>query len=335
MSRVYFHSPSGDAELLGREFYWLGHLAAGPAKAAWDLDGSGAFERACDLLKLAPEVPDGDYGANYLHKDMRAAMAQEERNKAIYAAWRPGTPLGRSGADHGPSRFLVEALKTRLAVDGLELALFGVRLHTTDIGLNTALLAGSDQVALAAKIHGWCVKHTWLEGPDRAWLADLIEQGMESGLYRAGMGWDGPATEHGSGPGVIPFLRACDDEPVVLSHSVDDSFPNSSVGDWMPPWPEGVARDWNALTEEQQAQRSRRDEEWYELPDERQWEISMAGLRSKRPWARLSADTLRSPTFSLPVTVYDVTAADRDERLRAVLADHPDYREPAVSASTC
>lgn len=298
MSRVYFHSPSGDAELLGREFYWLGHLAAGPAKAAWDLDGSGAFERACDLLKLAPEVPDGDYGANYLHKDMRAAMAQEERNKAIYAAWRPGTPLGRSGADHGPSRFLVEALKTRLAVDGLELALFGVRLHTTDIGLNTALLAGSDQVALAAKIHGWCVKHTWLEGPDRAWLA-------------------------------------CDDEPVVLSHSVDDSFPNSSVGDWMPPWPEGVARDWNALTEEQQAQRSRRDEEWYELPDERQWEISMAGLRSKRPWARLSADTLRSPTFSLPVTVYDVTAADRDERLRAVLADHPDYREPAVSASTC
>jgi len=39
-------------------------------------------------------------------------------------------------------------------LDGLELEVFGVRLNTVDIGLNTALVAGSDQVALAAKVHG-------------------------------------------------------------------------------------------------------------------------------------------------------------------------------------
>lgn len=330
MSRVYFHSPSADAELLGRERYWLRHLAAGPATAAWDLGGSNAFERARDIFKLAAAGA-GDYVRDYLH----AALEQEERNNAIYAALKPGTMLGRSGADHEPSRRFVEALKLCLAVDGLELDLFGVHLNTVDVDLNTALVAGSDQVALAAKIHGWCEENCWVEGPDRAWLADVIEQGLGSGLYRHGMGWDAPTTEFDRSAGVLTLLRARDDEPVVLSDSHGDGFPNTSVGDWMPAWPEGITRHWDALTEEQQEVRQAREEEWYELPDDRRWEIAIAGLRAERPWARLSAETLRSPMFHLPVTVYDLIAPDRDERLRAVLAGHANYREPAASASTC
>lgn len=332
MSRVYFHSPSQIAELRGYEFYWLRHLAYGPAVAAWDLDddvSTTSFERACELVAMAPEVPDGGTGANYLHDYMRAAQEQEQRNEAIYEAWTPGTPRGR--ADLGPRRQFLQAFKTRLKLQGLRLDVHGVRLDTNNIDLNTALAAGSDPVALAAKVHGWCERHPWVEGPDRAWLADVIEQGLKSGLYRRGAGWDQPVDEHDEGPGVIPMLRARDDEPVVLSHSTCESFPNSSVGDWMPPWPEGVERDWNALTKEQQEQRSQREEEWYELPADRQWDISIAGLRTARPWARLSAETLRTRTFHLPVTVYDVTASDRDERLRAALSTHPDYREPVAA----
>lgn len=322
MSRVYFHSPSGDAEILGRERAWLRHLAAGPAAAAWDLGGSNAFERAQNIFKLAAPGA-GDYVRDYL----RAALEQEERNNAIYAAMKPGTMLGRSGADHGPSRQFVEALRMRLAVDGLELDLFGVHINTVDIDLNTSLVAGSDQVALAAKIHGWCEENCWIDGPDRAWLADVIEQGLEIGLYRRGMGWEAPTGEYDRSAGVLALLRARDDEPVVLSDSYGDGFPNTSVGDWMPAWPDGVERHWDALTEEQQRERQAREEEWSELPAERQWEIAMAGLRAERPWARLSADTLRSPMFHQPVSVYDLTASDRDERLRAALAGHPDYRE--------
>jgi hypothetical protein len=333
MSRVYFHSPSRIAELRGYEFYWLQHLAGGPAKAAWDLDGD-ALDRACALLELVPEVPDNGSGSNFLHVFWREAVEQDRRNKEIYSARAPGALLGHSGANHAPIRRFIESLKTSLAVYGLDLDLFGVRLRTINLDLNTALVAGSDPVALAAKIHGWCDKHPWVEGPDRAWLADVIEQGLKSGLYRRGAGWDQPVDEHDEGPGVIPMLRARDDEPVVLSHSTYNSFPNSSLGDWMPPWPEGVERRWEALTGDQQDQRTQREEEWYELPDERRWEIAMAGLRAERPWARLSADTLRTETFHLPVTVYDVTASDRDERLRAVLSGEPGYREPVAADAT-
>lgn len=334
MSRVYFHTPSGDAELLGSELYWLRHLAAGPAKAAWDLDSSDAFGRAGEILAMSRERPDDGYGANYLHDCWRTAVEQERRNKEIYASIKPGTPLGYSGANHEPARQVVELLKTRLNVDGLDLDVCGVRLHTRNIELNTALIAGSDPIALAAKIDGWCEKHTWVEGPDRAWLADIVEQGLTTGLYRQGMGWDARATDYGDGPGVVPLLRARDDEPVVLSHSGSEGFPNSAVGDWMPAWPEGVERRWDALSEDVQRIRNRREEEWDELPDERRWELSMAGLRTDRPWARLAPDMLRANTFHLPVTVYDLFASDRDERLRAVLGGQPGYREPATSAPT-
>lgn len=327
VSRVYFHSPSGDAELLGRERAWLSHLAAGPASAAWDLDTTNGFDRACFILDMAPEVADGEWGSNYLHTMLRTAREQELRNKAIYAGMKPGTPLGYGGANHEPTRQLVQALKTRLSVGGLNLVVCGVQLDTTDVALNTALAAGSDAVALAAKIHGWCESNAWVEGPDRAWLADVIELGLAAGLYRRGMGWDAPTTEFDRSAGVLALLRARDDEPVVLSDSYGDGFPNTSVGDWMPAWPAGVERDWNALTAEQQHEREAREEEWYELPNERRWEIGMAGLRADRAWARLSAETLRTVTFHLPVSVYDLLASDRDGRLRAVLVGHPDYRE--------
>lgn len=334
MSRVYFHSPSGTAELSGSERVWLDYLASGPATVAWDFDthASSGFDRACELLAMVPEAPEGEYGDNYLHRYLREAQAQAVRNKAIYQSWTPGTPLPGQ-PDLEPERRLISALSTAMKGRGLTVIVAEVQLYSRNIDLNTALVAGSDQVALAAKIHGWCESHCWVEGPDRVWLADLIDRGLETGLYRRGMGWEGPA-RHDTGPGVVPLLRSRDDEPVVLSFSVCDGFPNADVGDWMPPWPEGVPREWDALAEEQQEAREQRGEEWYELPADQQWSISLAGLRAERPWARLAADTLRSVTFGESITVYDLIAHDRDDRIRAALGEHPDYREPSPVPST-
>lgn len=329
MSRVYFHSPSGTAELAGAERAWLNHLACGPAESAWDLDGTYGFERACQILAMVPEVADGKYGANFLHTYLREAQEQDRRNKSLFEGRRPGTPLPGS-TNYEPIKRLVSSLKTSLRVQGVDMLVCGgVRLNSRNVDLNTALVAGSDPIALAAKIHGWCESHAWVEGPDRAWLAGVIEHGIETALYRRGMGWEQPR-EYDSGPGVIPLLRSRDDEPVVMSYSVCDGFPDESVGSWMPPWPDGVPRDWNKLTVEQQEQRSARQQQWYELTAEQQWEISMDGLRGDYPWARLSADTLREVTFHLPVTAYDLISADREDRLRAVLGDHPDYRETVL-----
>lgn len=305
MSRVYFHSPSGTTELMGFERAWLGHLAAGPSQAAWDLDGSGAFDRACAIMEMVVRPPDE---SDYLQVHWRQAQAQEAANKAVYAAWKPGQPFG-GVADHEPIWRFVNSLKLRLSVDGLDLDVAGARLHTKNIDLNTALVAGSDPIRLAAKIHGWCESHCWVDGPDRVWLTGIITRGLETGLYRKSAGWEA----------IVAGLLERDDEPVVMSYSVCDPFPDENVGDWMPPWPEGVPRHWDALTEDQQRERDERHQAWYDVPADEQWRISFAGLQD-RPWLQLTPESLAGVTFSSPVTVYDLFASDRDERIQAASA---------------
>ncbi|MFG2046043.1 hypothetical protein ACGFIW_01265 [Micromonospora sp. NPDC048935] len=299
MSRVYFHSPSGDAELRGSERAWLRSLARGPAETAWGLDPQQGIDRVRDILALVSEVPDGLYGANYLHTYLRDAEAQEQANKRVYAGWQPGQPLA-GPTSHEPQQRLINAVRVALRVDGLRMVVADVELHTTNVDLNTALVAGSDAVRVAAKVDGWCESHCWVEGPDRAWLADIIDQGLTAGLYRRGLWYsntpDGPKdqwSDQGWGQ-VTGLLRSRDDEPVVLSYSVCDQFPNPEIAG-------------HELSPDQ----------WYDLPRAEQWQTAMDGLRRDRPWARLAPDTLAEVTFGLPVTVYDLFAPDRDDRVRA------------------
>jgi len=223
-------------------------------------------------------------------------------------------------------------------VGGLPLRVAGVDLHTTDVGLNTALLAGSDLIRLAAKIDGWCEVHAWVEGGDRAWLAGIIEQGLRAGMYRQGLWMDNPdsgARDKWAPMGwdqVIGLLRARDDEPAVMSYSATDGFPNPYVAGWEPPvdplWRPVWAADGEGLAEWQELDDSIRKEYhddrigelWAQLPAGQQWELAMDGLRRSRPWARLAPDTLAAQTFGLPVTVYDLFAPDRDERVLAAAA---------------
>ncbi|MEU0078444.1 hypothetical protein ABZY58_11155 [Micromonospora tulbaghiae] len=317
MSRVYFHSPSGDAELRGSERAWLNHVARGPAVAAWDLDRDDVVDRIARVLDMVPEVPEGEFGANYLHRYLREAQQQEQANRAVYAKWRPGQPLAFA-TSHEPQRQLVRALLTRLNVDGVELHVAGVKLHSTNVELNTALVAGSDPIRLAAKIHGWCESHAWLEGADRAWLAGIIDQGLKAGIYRRGIRRadepDGRLDSQGWEQ-VQELLRARDDEPVVLSYSVGDQFPNPTTDLASP---HRQVERWEDYTEAEQQAVSDWQERWDEDEDcAAKWDKGMAWLRERRPWARLAPDTLAEVAFHLPVTVYDLFAPDRDERVRA------------------
>lgn len=47
----------------------------------------------------------------------------------------------------------------------------------------------------------------------------------------------------------------------------------------------------------------------------------MEALRVNRSWARLAPHTLTEVTFAEPITVYDLFAPDRDDRVRAAFAD--------------
>ena len=334
MSRVYWHSEQRTVELHGSERAWLNHVARGPAIAAWDLTpGTDLLERATALLDMT-------VGESYLHPLLRAAQTEYDTYHASWKGLPPGVMSPRR-FDPEPERRLAAALKTALHVEDLQLDVAGVRLHTGDVELNTALVAGSDPIRLAAKIHGWCEAHAWVDGPDREWMAGIIEDGLATGIYRRTL----PAPSGDTRPphtqgweDVLGLLRESADGPVVMSYSVCDDFPNLGIADWAPPrlpddwrpaWAdsaEGLA-EWDAYDDAEKAE-SRADaaeSAWYDLSEERKWALAMDGLRSSHPWARIAPDTLAGVTFGPSVSVYDLFAPDRDDRVRAAAGmEHAD-----------
>ncbi len=336
MSRVYWHARNRTAELHGSERAWLNHLSQGPGAAAWDLDTTHGLERAEEILSLVPEESDRGGGENYLHAYLREAMEQHARNMAVYEAWKPGTPMLSGGTTHAYEHRLVSALKTSLKVSGVKLRVAGLELDSGNVELNTALVAGSDPIRLAAKIRGWCEVHAWVEGPDRKWLAGVIDEGLQAGLYRAGMWYvdgpcDGPASQHPdrkwSSQGweeVQDLLRESDDGPVVMSYSVCDQFPNPATH---VDAPYRDVKSWQDYSAEEQQTIEVWQDRWYAMAEEdcgAVFDAGMEWLRLRRPWARLAPDTLASVTFGPGVTVYDLFARDRDERVRAAVQGDSD-----------
>lgn len=117
--------------------------------------------------------------------------------------------------------------------------------------LNTLMEHGSDAMRLAVRIHAQCEIHCYAEGQDRAWLADLIRDALAEGVFQAEQSW----------PKVIDLLMSRDDEPVVLSYSVTEGFPNPFETTWEP---EDGDSD---------------QDSWYELPPETRWAGGLEWLR--------------------------------------------------------
>lgn len=109
-----------------------------------------------------------------------------------------------------------DAIGTAFSIGDLNFMLPAGEENSFEIILNTALTAGSDVVRLMARLHGQCEIHAYVEGPNRSWLADLIDQGIGECLLRPDMGWDD----------VTKMLRERNDQSVVTSYSVCDGFPN-------------------------------------------------------------------------------------------------------------
>lgn len=342
MSRVYFHTPTGEAELRGSERAHLAHLTQTIISATWgfsDLARIGSLDRATELIALlhgAPGSTSGPltYPAGYIHEYHQAAIAERER----YRASTTGTK------DPDPERRFLDSLNIALSVRDLQLHVGGHDLDTTNVGMNTALASGSDIIRFAAKIHGWCEIHPWIEGHDRAWFADLIDQGLTIGAYRSGLWYvegpyEGEAKDHPDRRwcdqgwiSVRDLLRASSTEPVVMSFSVCDQFPRRTTTtwspeelpeDWKPDWAVGEGLDeWEAMTDggKDHHREEAMAEQWYQLPSAKQWEGAMEWLRRIRPWANITPDNLGTTTFGPPVTIFDLFAPDRDERIRAAFA---------------
>jgi|GEM_PF-4088351 len=114
----------------------------------------------------------------------------------------------------------------------------------------------SDVLNLAARIHGTCELWGWVDGPNRAWLAELIGRARAAGVLRAEMGWEG----------LQELLRQDASSPVVMSYSVCESFPSRHL------YLAGVSV-WPANDEEG----------WYAMSDEQQWDFAMRWMRETAP----------------------------------------------------
>lgn len=173
MSRIYFHTPTETAELLGSE-----HAHAGLFSENL---GFGVLEDMCDEDELGALV-----GLPRRHPMLRVSLRYADK------------PL----LEHN-----------------------GVRITAWPLLLNTALIVGNDAVKLLTRISAQCEIHGWIAGEDRDWMADIIEDGRRLGIFRVRQGWEE----------VVAMLRRNDREPVVLSYSVTDEFPNYPSSTWEPP----------------------------------------------------------------------------------------------------
>lgn len=150
------------------------------------------------------------------------------------------------------------ATSAHVGNDKMSIEIDGKRLDIWALQLNTAFAFGNDVVKLIARLHAQCEIHAWADGPNRAWLASVIQDGLRLGLFSSDpYGYDGWQK-------VAAMLESNDEQPVVTSYSVCESFPNAGVADWIAPKDADGEKDYD---------------KWYDLPVKKQWELAMAGLR--------------------------------------------------------
>lgn len=236
MSRIYFHARDGEAKVRGMERYLF---------ASW------ASQAMINALRLDDRMLQDSPFAKVLPKD-------------LYIFRSPREIDGRS-------------LKNWLTVGyDKSLPMGASRVNLFDMALNTLIHAGGETMKFGARIHGQCEIHGWVDGPNREWLAGIIERGMESHMMRRDMGWQG----------AINLLKASSESPVVLSYSVCHSFPNYALA--------GIdGEDEKAF------------EAWEKLSEGEQWDTCMAILREERAGIEMESEGWDGYFFNDGVTGYD------------------------------
>lgn len=113
-----------------------------------------------------------------------------------------------------------ESLRLAIGSSGGALRWNGHEVDLFSLQLNTALALGSDAVKFSTRLHGQCEIHAFVRGENRAWLAEIVDRGVASGVLR-----EPYQKQYGSWQDVSAMLRSSTASPVVTSYSVTESFP--------------------------------------------------------------------------------------------------------------
>ncbi|OZE08556.1 hypothetical protein CH255_20355 [Rhodococcus sp. 05-2255-2A2] len=189
---------------------------------------------------------------------------------------------------NAPDVGFAESLRLELGFgfSGPIFELDGQPLNDFEVVLNTVMVGGSDPVRLLARIHGQCEIHARVDGMHREWFAGLIEQGLETNVFRGDSGWEG----------VVDFARQRSDQPIVMHYSVTDSFPNPVSSTWQPE--ESDVDDYDY-------------EPWYDLPAEEKWRLGLEWLTEHGPV--LEPGNFARYRFGHQVSGFDLAARSNAE----------------------
>lgn len=278
MSRLYFETEDETAELKGWEYHWIRGLAS---------DVSAGFLRLqYDHLDWLPLINPRHYMSKY--------------------------------DEHADRHQWAEMFKVALNADGSGgetlLSYKGHKIDAWHLMLNTGIMMGGDAVRLATRLGAQGEIHAWVDGPDRAWVADMIEHAVKSGVYRTGLprpvvpgldrvrGTDDPerfTLEPAGWSEVAALLRSSDTGEVVTHYSVGDGFPDRHLAEV--------------------------DEDvWEDLPQGEHWRMSMESLKVGA-WSRRFSGLQIKPAdwttfrYGHTLTVLDLTAPDREKRIQRII----------------
>lgn len=256
MSRIYWHTQDGDeVEVAGVER----HYAAVVMR---------------DLCLAV--IPDNLFGAFKSHLEHPVA-------RHFGSTWRPVWPHQYAYS------IAVHLERPGLSTEPCAITCQGTRIDGFSLLANTALRLGSDPVRLLARLHASCEIHTWVDGPNRKWLGEIIRRGRRDRILRDQVGWEE----------VVKLLESADDSPVVTSFSVCEQFPNRSAAGWTPP----AGQD---------------PDGWYQIPYRDRWDLSVEQLRARERqdtcWLEMRPDNWDTFHFGQPVTIMDLVEAWAAER---------------------
>lgn len=281
MSTIYFHSPSGEARVSGAERAHAQLLCTEYFLMALGVD---SFSEAKEYRKL---LPTGAYPLS------------SREDKAFFESFR----IYCNGF-LGDSYLIMPAT--------------GKPINLFHAALNSMVAGGSDAIRLLAKLHAQSEIHCYVEGKNRAWLADVIAQGVKDKILRTWGKYDDARTGWQS---VIGLLRTRDDEPVVTSYSVTEQFPNyytaKEYEGWKPAMTPALIRGKYELSEDEDTTEWEADyisEVWDELPDAEKWRLAMTGLReaNKRGHLEIDPETLATQGYGDGLSGFDIYAAMYD-----------------------
>jgi hypothetical protein len=216
MSKVYFHSIDRTEELKGAERSYLSN------KCNQVFSGLlGDWFSPCQNLQdsnfviwLLSSLP---YD-HYLHESVRSR----------------------------PYIHAIDDIKTFFVASTFSGALAGI--SKSELILNTALRVGGDPLKIAARLHGQCEIHAWIDPCNAQWFAGLLRKAyFDCQFLRPAQGWED----------VIGLIGNSLKSEIVMSFSVCEGFPNSLLS--------GI--DY---------------EDWINLSEKQQWQSSMDAIRDGR-----------------------------------------------------